>query len=79
MANYNDLTVGSEWVAVPVAPENTIIWPDGPIRITSHSSPNGNTLGIPVDRDEAYPVSADVALYVRSDRRADVTLVRNSG
>lgn len=78
MANYDDIVLSGEWVEIPVADEDTIIFADGPMRITSHTDPAGKTIGIPLPRDHAYPVRADATLFARSDTASTVTLVRNS-
>lgn len=77
MANYPDITLDSSWATVPAADENVIIYAHGgPVRFTSHTSPTGNTVGIPLSEGVAHEVRAGTGLMARSDTCVPVTLVR---
>ena len=77
MADYNDITLGSEPTAIPVADEDTVIYASGGgIRFTSHQTPLNNTIGIPLAAGQAHVVKADNAIMAWSDTGVTVTLVR---
>lgn len=77
MADYSDIPLGASWAAVPAADEDVIIYAHGgPIRLTSHASPVGNTIGIPLREGQAHLVKAGTVLMARSDTAVPVTLVR---
>lgn len=79
MANYDDMFVTKDWMALPPADEDVIIYAmDGPLSFTSHTSPLGKTVGITLDRRECHIIKAGTALMVRSATRSDVTLVRST-
>lgn len=77
MANYNDMSVGAAYVALPADAEDTIIYcDDGEIRFTAHSNPAGNTAGVPLKRGQAHLVKAGVILRVRSAVSVPSRLIR---
>ena len=77
MANYNDMSVGAAYVALPADADDTIIYcDDGEIRFTAHSNPTGNTAGIPLKRGQAHLVKAGTVLHVRSGVAVNSRLVR---
>ncbi|MDB6179012.1 hypothetical protein PAF17_16085 [Paracoccus sp. Z330] len=79
MADYNDITLGAAPVSVPVATEDTIIYASGgPLRFTSHQTPAGNTVGIPLQEGQAHLVKADNAITAWSDTGVSVKLVRTT-
>lgn len=77
MADYTDISLGASWTAAPAVDEDVIIYAQGgPIRFTSHASPAGNTVGIPLTAGQAHLVKAGTSLMARSDTAVPVTLVR---
>lgn len=77
MADYNDITLGDTPTALAVAAEDTIIYAHGgPARFSSHLTPEGNTIGIPLAAGQAHLVKANNAITAWSDTSVPVTLVR---
>lgn len=77
MASYNDIiATDSAWTPLAIAAEVTNIYATAPIRLTSHTSPDGNTIGIPLDRNQAYQIGADTDLRVKADSPQSAIVVR---
>lgn len=77
MADYNDIILDGNPQPVPVAAEDTIIYAHGgPMRFTSHLTPLGNTVGIPLASGQAHLVKANNAITAWSDSGVVMTLVR---
>lgn len=77
MADYNDIILTRVPQAIPVAAEDTMIYATGPIRLTSHQAPAGNTVGIPLNQ-QAHIIKANTTLMAWADAPAGVLLVRTT-